>query len=111
MPTITEVSEEVPKADPSDGTEDVVEGQVKEQEQESKVSDKHSDDESDTFSDSPKVLVTLQMTAHELMAIVSRPTALIWSSMKNVTVTVINTSSNIKSSRRFPKLSWKILEC
>ena len=45
MPTITEVSDEVPVAVPSDGTEDVVQGHVVEQEGKSNGTDDESADD------------------------------------------------------------------
>ena len=46
MPTITEVSDEVPMAVPSNGTEDVVQGQVIGQDFKSNDSDNESGDDS-----------------------------------------------------------------
>ena len=52
MPTITEVSDEVPVAVPSDGTEDVVQGHVIEQEGKSNDSDNESADDSSSSTTS-----------------------------------------------------------
>ena len=52
MPTITEVSDEVPVAVPSDGTEDVVQGHVVEQEGKSNDSDNESADDSSSSTTS-----------------------------------------------------------
>ena len=52
MPTITEVSDEVPVAVPSDGTEDVVQGHVVEQEGKSNDSDDESADDSSSSTTS-----------------------------------------------------------
>ena len=52
MPTITEVSDEVPVAVPSDGTEDVVQGHVVEQEGKSNDTDDESADDSSSSTTS-----------------------------------------------------------